>query len=189
MGPRGINGEGGCPAVAGRARDGWKLALPSSPSTRRAGACIGLKLRRPRPDQVGALGELLLDAYRGTVDDEGEDLAASMREARMYFDGKQGGPAMLADSVVAWRGDVPVAACLVAEWTEHRCPFVAFVATRADSKGAGVGRLLLAVSVRRLSRAGHREVRAVITRGNRPSEALFRSLGFEVFERREAPTS
>ncbi|MGH7340927.1 MAG: GNAT family N-acetyltransferase, partial [Candidatus Rokuibacteriota bacterium] len=123
---------------------------------------------------------LLLDAYQGTADYEGEDLEASFRQAERYFNGKQGGPAMLEASVIAWRGDAPVGACLVCEWTERGRPVVAFVATRADSKRAGVGRLLLAVATRRLSRAGHPELLAVITRGNAPSEALFKSLGFEV---------
>jgi GNAT superfamily N-acetyltransferase len=150
---------------------------------------VGLKLRAPAPRDEEALAALLLDAYRGTTDDEGEDLEASRREVRAYFEGKQGGPAMLPESVVAWRGPDAVGTCLVCHWNLKDRPVVAFVATRAQMKGAGVARLLLAVSIRRLSRAGHREVLAVITRGNAPSEALFTALGFEVFERREAPTS
>jgi ribosomal protein S18 acetylase RimI-like enzyme len=172
-----------------RARDGWRLVLPSAPSTARHGACVGLKLRAPRAQDAEAIARLLLEAYRGTVDDEGEDLDASRREVLRYFGGKQGGPAMLRESVVAWRGTEPVGVCLVCEWTLKGRPVVAFIATHPDMKGAGVGRLLLAVSVRRLSRAGHGEVLAVITRGNTPSQRLFQSVGFEVFERREAATS
>lgn len=175
--------------MAGRARDGWRLTLPRSPSTARKGACVGLKLRPPRPEDADALGALMLDAFRGTVDYEGEDLAAAVAETRGYFEGKHGGPPMLDESVVAWRGETPVGACLVGEWTENGSPFIAFVFTSAESKGAGVARLLLAVSVRRLSRAGAPQVLAVITRGNAPSERLFSSLGFEVFERRDPPTA
>lgn len=175
--------------MPGRARDGWRLRLPSAPSTARKGACVGLKLRPPRREDADAVGAVMLDAFQGTIDYEGEDLAESVRAFGSYFDGKYGGPPMVGESVVAWRGDEPVGACLVGEWTEKESPFIAFVFTGAKSKGAGVARLMLAVSVRRLSRAGHPQVLAVITRGNTPSEALFRSLGFEVFERRDAPTA
>jgi ribosomal protein S18 acetylase RimI-like enzyme len=139
---------------------------------------VGLKLRQPARADAPALGGLLLDAYRATVDDEGEDLGAAIAEAEGYFAGTHG-RAMPGASVVAWRGEVPVAGCLVGWWAARDCPFIVFVAVRTDSKGAGVGRLVLGESVRRLGRAGHKEVRAVVTQGNAASQALFKSRGFE----------
>jgi GNAT superfamily N-acetyltransferase len=137
-----------------------------------------LKLRRPLPLETEALGALLFDAYRGTVNDEGEDLPAAVAEAEGYFAGKHGRP-MPDSSVVAWRGDLPVGGCFVGWWAARDCPFIVFVAVREESRGVAVGRLVLGESVRRLGRDGEREVRAVITKGNGASRTLFHACGFE----------
>jgi len=164
--------------VAERVRHEWRLALPGRLPTKRSHACAGLKLRRPALVDAPALGVLLLDAYRGTVDDEGEDLKAAVAAAEGYFAGRHG-RAMPEASAVAWRGEVAVGGCLVGWGQRRACPFVVMVAVRADSKGLGVGRLLLGECVRRLSRAGEIEVRALLTEGNAASQALFRACRFE----------
>lgn len=161
-----------------RVRNEWRRALPIDATPKRSGACAGLKLRRPAQAEAEALGELLLDAYVGTVDYEGEDLAASAGVIQDFFAGKEYTPDVSA-SVVAWRGPKAAALCMIAEWQARSCRFVEYVATRSNEKGRGVGRLVLGESLHRLSRAGHAEVRAVITVGNTASEALFRSLAFE----------
>lgn len=156
----------------------YRLALPAPAPKRRGGACVGLKLRRPALDDAEALGALFLDAYDGTIDHEGEDLAASVAEVRGFFDGRTGRP-ITECSVVAWEGSTPVGASMVG-WLERRgCPFVAYVVTASAAKRQGVGRLVLGESVRRVARAGHKEIRAFITEGNTASEALFASMGFE----------
>ena len=133
------------------------------------------------------MGRLLLDAYHGSIDDEGEDLPAALGVARDYFGGKNGA-VMTEVSVSAWRGPSLVAICAVA-WLEVRaCPFVAYVATASDAKRQGVGRLVVGESIRRAGRDGHKEIRAYITMGNTPSEQLFEALGFERVRRR-APKS
>lgn len=156
----------------------WRRALPADVKAERTGACVGLKLRRPAEADALALGAMLLDGYRGTPDDEGEDDARAVEEIHGFFAAKHGRPLVDA-SVVAWRGDLPVAGSFIGWWDARACPFVVFVVTRADQKRAGVGRLVLSESLRRLGRAGHREMRAVITAGNTPSERLFAALGFE----------
>lgn len=160
-----------------RSRTEYRIALPAPPPPRRTGACVGLKVRNPTLEQAEPLGALLLDAYRGTPDDEGETAADAVAEVKGYFAGKHG-RAMPEASTVAWRGQEPVALCFVAWWQARDVPFIAFIGTRADSKGSGIARLLLGESLRRLSRAGHAECRAVITDGNAPSEALFKGRGF-----------
>ena len=161
-----------------RIRHEWRRALPLEAPPKRSDSCAGLKLRRPAQGDAEALGELLLDAYRGTIDYEGEDLAAATGVVRDFFAGKEY-PPDIAASVVAWRGPTPAAFCMIAEWQARSCRFVEYVATRSGEKRRGVGRLVLGESLRRLSRAGHPEVRAVITLGNTASDALFRRLGFE----------
>ncbi len=161
-----------------RVRHEWRRALPLEALPPRTGACAGLKLRRPQLTDIDALGALMLDAHLGTIDYEGEDLAAAVAVVRGFFEGV---PHVgdVAASLVAWRGESPASLCLIGTWAERSCRFVQHIATAPAEKGRGVGRLVLSESLRRLSRAGHAEVRAVITVGNAPSESLFRRLGFE----------
>jgi GNAT superfamily N-acetyltransferase len=173
--------------MARRLRPEYVLALPSPVKPERKGACVGLKLRRPTAADAERMGALLLDAYKGSIDDEGEDLEAATAVARGYFEGENG--RVLPDlSVSAWRGPTLVAICAVAWLDVRACPFVAYVATASDAKRQGVGRLVLGESIRRAGREGHPEIRAFITMGNTPSEHLFEALGF-VRVRRRAPKS
>ena len=153
----------------------WVTDLPSAARRRRAGACVGLKLRAPAAGARVPLAQLMLEGYRGTIDDEGEDLAAALvvvdaffAKARPDADG----------SVVAWSGEAPVGACLVEADPHHPGPFIAEIFTAPDWKRKGVARLCLVECMRRLTRAGHPRVGAYITEGNAPSEALFSGLFF-----------
>ena len=116
------------------------------------------------------LAQLMLDAYRGSVDDEGETFA----------DACDAVDAMLTHclrdhSFVLKRDDTPIAMSLVIhlEGTYYIDP----VAVAAPYKGAGLGRRLVAASLASLGDVGATEVGASITDGNEPSERLFASLG------------
>jgi GNAT superfamily N-acetyltransferase len=116
-------------------------------------------VRQPHPDDLEALAELMLSAYRGTIDDDGETLEDAIREVRSFFDGA---PLLEASLVAEDRAGLR-SACLVSRYDGS--PLVAYVMTRPGSKGRGhAGRLL--------------RVLAAITDGNTPSERLFRRLGF-----------
>jgi RimJ/RimL family protein N-acetyltransferase len=56
-------------------------------------------------------------------------------------------------------------------------PFIGYVMTRRDLKRTGLARVVTAVSLQGLAQAGYSRVVFYITEGNRPSEALFGSLG------------
>src|SRR3990172_8262413 len=117
------NIEGGADGVpVPRIRHEWRRALPVEAPPERSNSCAGLKLRRPAQGDAEALGELLLDAYRGTIDYEGEDLAAATGVVRDFFAGKEY-PPHIAASVVAWRGPTPAAFCMIAEWQARSCLF------------------------------------------------------------------
>jgi GNAT superfamily N-acetyltransferase len=154
---------------------------------KRTGACAGLKLRATEARDSEAMGALLLDAYRGTIDDEGEDMRAAIGVARDFFAGANG-RVQYDITVGAWRGETLVAVCAVAWLDTRACPFVAYAATASEAKRQGVGRLVVGESVRRAGKAGHKEIRAFITEGNTPSERLFGALGFEPV-RESAPKS
>ena len=126
-----------------------------------------------------ALAELMLDAYRGTVDDDGETYDDALAEVHAYLNGERGGPPWLAVSRQALVNRRLVSACLVGEWSERQLPIIAYVLTRADWKRRGIGRQLLFSVLEVLREKRVSEVRAVITEGNEPSEKLFRQLGFQ----------
>jgi RimJ/RimL family protein N-acetyltransferase len=138
----------------------------------------GLHLRAVQPADAAALAELMIEAYRGTIDYGNETLEDALAEVHAYFAGERGGPALPGASRCAFAGPLLVGACLAGEWDERRLPLIVYVMTSAAWKGRGIGRLVLGPVLQALQEHGHDEVRAVITEGNLPSEQLFRRMGF-----------
>jgi GNAT superfamily N-acetyltransferase len=145
------------------------------PPTERAD---GLQTRSCLTGDVQSLAELMLEAYRGTVDYEGESLEDAVKEVELWLAGARGGPALPDASRLAFDGARLVGACLAADWPWMRAPGIAIVITHPEWKNRGVGRRLLTEVLLTLSESGYEEVRAVITEGNIPSERLFAGLGF-----------
>jgi len=138
-----------------------------------------LELRPVQVADATSLAELMIDAYRGSIDDDGETYDDALAEVHAYLNGERGGPPWLTFSRQAFVNTRLVGACLVGEWSERQCPMIAYILTRAEWKRHGLGRQLLSSVLRDLSKKGFSEVRAVITEGNGPSENLFRQLGFQ----------
>jgi RimJ/RimL family protein N-acetyltransferase len=130
--------------------------------------------RHPAADDAAVLAVLMLDAYLGTIDYEGETIV----EARQEVAGYLAGTPLLDCSWLHVAGEVPVSACLVSWWTDRGCPIVSYVMTAPERKGEGLAAALLARSLASLVDAGHAEVRAAITEGNVPSERAFARAGF-----------
>ena len=118
----------------------------------------------------GALAMLLLDAYRGTIDDEG----AGEAEARQAIDGYLGGLLPVYSVVIEEDGRLVAISFVVVLGGRH---FIDPVATAAR-KGHGLGAAAVSHSLRALARDGVADVGAVITDGNVASERLFRRLDF-----------
>jgi L-amino acid N-acyltransferase YncA len=134
-----------------------------------------------RPVQVAdasAIADLMIDSYRGTIDDDGETLEDALAEVQAYLAGKRGGQPWLVISCLAFVDDRLVGACLLAEWSERQLPIIAYLIVRAEWKQRGIGRQILSRVLKALKEKGFPEVRAVITEGNEPSENLFHQLGF-----------
>ena len=104
-----------------------------------------------------ALAALLLDAYRGTIDD--------------YL-----GRLLPAYSLVVEEDGRPVSLSFVVRVQGRH--YIDPVATSAAHKGRGLGTDAVATSIRLLQRDGVDEVGAVITDGNVASERLFARFGF-----------
>ena len=133
--------------------------------------------RRSRPSAIapatsadrGALALLLLNAYHGTIDDEGE---AEARQAIDHYLGR-----LLPDySVVIEEDGQPVAMSFVVIVGGRH--FIDPVATAAARKGRGLGTEAVLHSLAALAGDGVADVGAVITDGNVASERLFRRLDF-----------
>jgi RimJ/RimL family protein N-acetyltransferase len=134
-----------------------------------------LELRPLSGDDIPSLAALMLDAYRGTIDYDGETIDEAQREVESFFSGSYGQP-LLDCSRLGFVGNELVTACLVAQWGDF--PLISFVMTGAAWKNRGFGRAILQAVLYLLAKAGHVEVRAVITEGNRPSERIFAQVGF-----------
>jgi RimJ/RimL family protein N-acetyltransferase len=137
-----------------------------------------IELRPPGPADARPLAELMIEAYRGTIDYDDETVEDALGEIDAYLAGRRGGRPLLDASRLAFAGRQLVGACLVAFWDERQQPLIAYVMTDGTWKGQGVGRALLAAGLDGVREAGYRQVWAVITAGNEPSERLFAAFGF-----------
>ncbi len=117
------------------------------------------------------LATMILDVYRGTVDDEGEDYEAALTAVDDWLSRLES-----PHSVVLEQDGRLVAVSFVVNVAGRE--YIDPVATVSWRKREGLGRAAVATSLRSLGEAGVREVGAVITDGNTASERLFQDLGF-----------
>jgi L-amino acid N-acyltransferase YncA len=117
------------------------------------------------------LATVILDAYRGTVDDEGEDHEAALAAVDEWLSRLEA-----SHSVVPEQDGRLVAVSFVVNVDGRE--YIDPVAVGSGRKREGLGRAAVATSLRSLHEVGVREVGAVITDGNTASERLFTSLGF-----------
>ena len=138
-----------------------------------------LQIRPVQIADASSLAELMLDAYRGTIDEDGETFNDALAEVNAFFAGEHGGQPLLMMSYLALVDTHVVGACLTGEWRERQLPIIAYVMTSANWKKRGIGRQLVGRVLKVLNENGYPEVRAVITEGNKPSENLFLQMGFQ----------
>ena len=118
-----------------------------------------------------SLAQLMLDAYTGTIDYEGESIV----EAREAVDDWFRDAPLLGQSFGAEIDGRLVSAVLA--MTLDDAPFISIVMTAPEHKGYGLGRAVVATSLESLRAEHHGAVTLYITEGNAPSERLFASLG------------
>ncbi len=114
----------------------------------------------------------MMDAYRGTIDYEGETVDDARLEVAGYFDGDP----ILEHSWIGVRGGSVVSACLVSKQDDR--PLIAYVMTAAHAKNQGVAAWLLGRCLDTLQAVGYVQADAWITDGNAPSERMFLKAGF-----------
>lgn len=133
--------------------------------------------RRPTDSDIKELAELMVDAYRDTIDYDGETVEEALAEVKSYFMCRDGRP-ILDCSHLIFNANTLVSACLVSWWRERQLPLIAYLMTRPEWKNQGLGAAVLGATLQDLRDQGHRQVGAVITEGNTPSEILHRRHGF-----------
>jgi hypothetical protein len=151
-------------------------------------APAGLSLRTPEIGDLHPLAELMLEAYRGTIDYEGETITDAVDEVQRYLAAGAGNQALLEYSAVVSDGTMLVCACLVMHWGRRNCPMIGYIISHPLWKRHGLARRVVAESLCRLANDGHPEVRTIITKGNVASEGLFLSLGFAKVSAESTPT-
>jgi GNAT superfamily N-acetyltransferase len=133
----------------------------------------GVRLFKPRDE--AALGPLMLRAYRGTVDDEGETVEEAVAEVRKTLSGGYG-DFMPACSMVAERDSHVVSATLVTRLVGQ--PFVAFTFTDPACQGQGLAGACIRAAMAQLLLHGERELGLMVTLANTPAVSLYARLGF-----------
>lgn len=136
---------------------------------------------RPRRDRPGARGltsldvgdlpALMLAAYSGTIDDEGESLADAENEIEQWIEA--GGS--LEHSFACDVDDRIAAAALVS--VRGRAALVAYAITHPAHKRRGLATAAVAGALDSLAHAGYTSADLFITAGNVASERLFERLG------------
>ena len=129
--------------------------------------------RHPVADDHEPLARLMLTAYDGTIDYDGETIVDARDEVRRYFDGNP----LLDCSWLRLEDAEPVSAVLVG-WSTRDCPIVSYVMTAPSRKAQGLAADLLARALASLASHGHADVVAWVTEGNTPSERLLARAGF-----------
>jgi ribosomal protein S18 acetylase RimI-like enzyme len=126
-----------------------------------------------------AVSRLMVDAYRGTIDDNGETLEDAIKMLQDTFAGGIG--EFLEDCSFLIERDGQALACtLVTLW--HDAPLLAEVLTHPSVQNQGLGAFLIKKSCTALRAHGYRDLTLFVTKGNLPAQHLYEKLGFQVVE-------
>lgn len=137
----------------------------------------GFEVRAPDSADAEALAELMLNAYLGTIDYEGETIVEAREAVAEYLDEE---PILECSRVASSDGGL-MSAVLACSWSDG-APLIAYAMTEPVHKGHGLAATLLGDVLGLLAGAGHEHVHAGITNGNHASERLFLRAGFVVVD-------
>jgi predicted GNAT family acetyltransferase len=149
-----------------RSRSEYRMSPISVAPTRPS-----LEARHPVGTDRDALATLLLEGYRDTIDDEGEDLDDAYGAIDQYLTRIE-----RPHSFVVIEQEVLVAFSFVV--TVNEVHYIDPVVVAPPHKQRGLARATVQLCLASLAAAGMSEVGATITDGNIASERLFAGLGF-----------
>jgi GNAT superfamily N-acetyltransferase len=130
----------------------------------------------PTPE---VLAPVMLAAYEGTPDYEGETLEDTISELGAVLQGKYGA-LITAASFAAYDGEAPVGAIITV--IEDGIPLVALVFTLSGNAGMGIASVLLSQSASALNDAGYSALSLAVNLENARAVKLYEHLGFTAAE-------
>lgn len=133
--------------------------------------------RNPTIADKKILAELMLDAYRDTIDYDGETINDALHEVESYLSNQDS--IWLDSSWLAITENELACASMVGFWKDRNSPLIAYVMTASQHKGKHLATTGVSRSLKSLAEKNYTKVYAVITEGNVPSERVFRRLGFK----------
>ena len=137
---------------------------------------LGVHVAHPELTDCELLGSLMLDAYRGTVDERYETATDATAHIGRYFEGEFGKP-LLTCSYMALHNVRPIGVTLVSMDGDE--PLLAQAYTAPDWQNRGVATALIQMSMNALAVDGLRVLNLVVSVGNQSAEHVYRKLGFE----------
>jgi len=132
--------------------------------------------RNPRLEERERLAHLMLAAYRGAADDEGETIAEALQEVDSVLVSANR-PFIPAASFVIEVDEALASASLVSLFRGG--PLVTHVMTHPHYKRRGLGVSALLSSANALREHGWSTLSLYVTDSNEPALALYRKLGFQ----------
>lgn len=151
------------------------MICQTRPGTRVLQEPVKSDIRHPVLADAETFGALLLDAYHGTVDYEGEDLAASIEAAKSFMGAEDFTP--LWDACFAlMEGERMKAISFVADFEDM--PLLVVTATEKAAKRTGLASQLIELSLDALHKLGRPTLRLWVTCANTPAVAAYEKLGF-----------
>lgn len=125
------------------------------------------------------LGEVMYEAYKGTIDYSGETIEEAGKEVEETLNGKYG--KIIEDACLLIEENGQVASALIFNWFEEKqLPLLTFSMTRASCKGKGNAKKLLKAGLTVLNKAGYSECCLFVTEGNEPAISIYKALGFQI---------
>lgn len=144
-----------------------------------ADGAAGVRVRLMDDADTAELGRLMVDAYRGTIDYEGESAAEAEAEIARVAGGSYGEPLRDVCLVAVATSGRLVSALLC---TRRRgVPFVCFIFTHPDLARQGIAGRLVREASSRLAGTGEHALGLWVTFEN-PARLLYERLGFRAVE-------
>ncbi len=126
-----------------------------------------------------SLAKLMLAAYQGTIDYDGENLEDALFEIRGVFQGRVGSFQELCSFGIEEEGRF-LSAIIVTLWQEK--PLVAFSMTHPEFKNRGMATYLLKSAINALLTFSYKELLLMVTDGNEPAQHVYEKVGFRHVE-------
>lgn len=125
-----------------------------------------------------SLGILMLKAYQGTIDYDGESLEDSIDEMKGTLQGKYGNLVGPASYLIEKNGE-SIAAVIFTTNEKEKVPLLTFAMTHPVFKNKGMSKYLIRKGLNSLLDLGYKECFLVVTEGNHPAQSMYEKMGFK----------